>query len=273
MSKEIETFYDEFSRRFIDDIVGRNERLQRQLEFFSRSIPKETRSVLVLGFGSGEGASFIAARVAEDCRVLGLDISAENLKLAQTLFAHPRIEYRKADILSESIAGTWDVIVLPDVFEHIAREAHTLLQARFSELLTERGRILLTLPSIGKQEALRASGGLQIIDETITLADLETMAKAVGGVVTYFSMISVWETNDYAHAVIERGADRISEIGATDRIPIKGWSARSSWSRAGDFLGNRLRLFDLYRAVRRKRLERMLGRAEFEARGIAGRNN
>lgn len=258
MSKEIETFYDEFSRHFIDDIVGRNERVQRQLQFFSRSISKETRSILVLGFGSGEGANFIATKVATECRLLGVDISSENCKLAQALFAHPRIEYRKADILNDTIEGKWEVIVLPDVYEHIPRQSHQALHARFSELLTERGRILLTLPSIGKQESLRASGGLQIVDETITLEDLGAMARAVGGVLTYFNMISVWETNDYTHAVIERGADRVHEISNFDRILIKGWPPRSLWTRGIDFLGNRLHLFNLYRVVRRRRLERLL---------------
>lgn len=260
MSKEIETFYDEFSRHFIDDIVSRNERVQRQLEFFARSISKETRSVLVLGFGSGEGAYFIATKVARECRILGVDISTENVKLAQALFGHPRIEYRKADILSGTIEGNWDVIVLPDVYEHIPRESHSSLHARFNKLLTERGRILLTLPSMGKQDALRASGGLQIVDETITLEDLRTMANAVGGLLTHFNMISVWETNDYAHAVIEREADRVREISDFDRILVKGWPPRSLWTRGIDFLGNRLHLFDLFRAVRRKRLEQKLAR-------------
>lgn len=260
MNDSIERFYDEFSRHFVDDVASRNERVQQQLAFLRRSIPKDTRSALVVGFGSGESAYFIASRVAKRSHVLGVDISAENLKLAQALFPHQRIEYRKANILTDTIEGQWDVVVLPDVYEHIPRGSHRALHSILGRLLTDRGRILLTLPSAGKQAALRTSGGLQAVDETITLEDLLIMSREVRGVLTFFSTISVWETNDYVHAMIERGAERVLPISDFDKVAIKGWPERSLWTRGVGFLARRLGLLNLYRAARRRWLAMRLRR-------------
>jgi threonine dehydrogenase-like Zn-dependent dehydrogenase len=214
-----------------------------------------------MGFGSGEGAYFIATNVAKECNIIAVDISTENLRLAQALFGHPRIDYRKADVISEPIEGKWDVIVLPDVYEHIPVQSRNLLHTKLNELLEPKGRILLTVPSPGKQASLYASGeGLQIVDEIVTLENLVVMATAVGGVLSYFNMISVWETNDYIQAVIERGVGSVTNITDSDKTPLKGWPRRKVWAKGFDFLGNRLRLFELYQAIQRKRINNRLRR-------------
>jgi SAM-dependent methyltransferase len=260
MAETVESFYDEFSRRFVNDVVEGNERMAQQLDFFSRAVPPGAESILVVGSGSGQGAHHLAARVAKRARVVALDISSENLRFARALFAHPRVEYRKADVTREVVEGRFDVIALPDVYEHIPPEARAALHARFNELLTEDGRILFTIPSPGKQESLREAGhGLQVIDETITLADLERVARDVGGELTYFNLVSVWEANDYAHAVVERRASRVRPIGDSDRLPLKGWPHPTLLSRGRAALRERLRLEDLSRSLRRRRVMKRLG--------------
>jgi SAM-dependent methyltransferase len=219
----VETFYNNFSQTFIRDYIYGNERIKRQLEFFISAIHPETERILVIGCGSGQGAHFIAKWVAKKARILAVDISTENLRLAQDLFSHDRIKYRQVNVVTEAIAGNWDAIVLPDVYEHIPIAARGDLHRKFDTLLSPQGKILFTIPSPGKQAALYASGeGLQVVDEVVTLEDLIEVAKAVGGTLTYWNTISVWNTNDYVHATIERKAAEIGPIEPADQLPIKG---------------------------------------------------
>jgi len=220
----VQEFYDNFSQKFINDYVYENPRIQQQVEFFANAIPPHTSKLLVIGCGSGQGAHYIATKVAKNARILAVDISSENIKLANSLFPHKNIEYRQVDVTSAPIEGEWDAIVFPDVYEHIPIASRDNLHSQLNKLLSKKGMILLTIPSPGKQESLYATGeGLQVVDEIVTIEDLLKIGKDVDGVLTYFRMISVWNTNDYIHAIVERGADTISEIGQDDKLPIKGW--------------------------------------------------
>ena len=259
MRQDIEEYYNEFSTRFVEDIAQRNERVQRQLRFFSEAIPADTSTVLVMGSGSGEAAYFIAQNVARHAHVLALDISGANLKMAESVFPHERIEYRKADVLSDSISGTWDVIILPDVYEHIPAQARNSLHVVLNELLGPSGKILITVPSPGKQADLMERGeGLQIVDEVVTLQDLVKLASDTGGLLSYFKMISVWEKNDYIHAMAERGTERIGPILVNDILPIKGLPRRSFFNRARNRLGNDLLIYKLLEFLRRRRVRKAL---------------
>ena len=260
MTSEVEAFYDSFSRKFVEDIVEGNERVDQQLSFFSRAIPMGVKSVLVIGCGSGQGAHFIAT-IFPSAKLLAVDISSENLRLAQNVFAHPRIEYRQVNVIADPLDGEFEVIVLPDVYEHIPKEARNVLHERFDRLLTPSGRILFTVPSPGKQNSLYATGeGLQIVDEIVTLEDLNLVAHDVSGVLTYFNMVSVWETSDYIHAVVERGVEPIRLVEEADKLPIKGWSPRTIWTRGKDFLGYRFGLYRFRQDLRRRQINRRLGR-------------
>ena len=258
---EVESFYDDFSRRFIEDIVLANERVAQQLIFFSNAIPSSSERILIIGFGSGQVAYSLATKTANQATITALDVSAENLRLAQSLYPHPRIEYQKLDVITEAVDGEWDVIVLPDVYEHIPAQARPVLHSKLNQGLTANGRVLLTIPSPGKQDSLRTAGrGLQIIDETVTLIDLVRLADDVGGLLTYFNMISVWETDDYIHAAIERGAQHVRAIREPDMIPLKGWPRRTVWTRGREFLAHRLYLSKLQQTLRRWRIQNRLRR-------------
>jgi SAM-dependent methyltransferase len=266
MNQDVEAFYDRFAAKFVEDIAGGNARIEQQLIFLSRTIPTSIRSVLVIGSGSGQAAHYIATRLAKEARLLAIDISDANLRLAHAVFDHPRIEYRKVDVTCDPLEGEWEVILMPDVYEHIPKASRGLLHKKLDRALSQNGKILFTVPSPGKQASLYATGkGLQIVDEVVTLEDLNQVARDVGGLLTYFNMISVWETNDYIHAVVERGAAQVKPIGEKDTIPIKGWLPKSVWSKGREFLGYRCGLYNLRQNWRRRRILRKLARTNSDA--------
>lgn len=223
MSTAVSDFYDNFSKRLLRDYIDGNIRVERQLEFFKNAIPKHTSRILVVGCGTGKGAYFVATRLAKKAQVVAIDISPENIKIAQRLFRHNRVEYRTVDVTKESVGHGYDVILLPDVYEHIPLESRKSLHTELKSALSQKGRVLLTFPSSGHQEQLRAKGvGLQIIDETVTLEDIIGLAKDIGGELTYFSLVSVAQTNDYVHAMIESNIGQLRSLTKEDRLPIKG---------------------------------------------------
>jgi SAM-dependent methyltransferase len=257
----VESFYDEFSAQFVRDVVHGNERVRRQRRLLASAIHPTTREILVIGFGSGEIARSVA-EIVPAARVTAVDISGRNLAMATALFAHPRVSYRKLDVTRERLEGAYDVVVFPDVYEHIPADAREELHAQLDRILSPRGRILLTLPSPAHQEALRRRGhGLQVVDETVTLEDLMALARDVHGAVTYFNSISVWHTNDYLHAIVERGAEEERPIEAADRIPLKGLARPGRWQLAWKRLRDGSGLTRVVRSLRRRRVEQRLRRA------------
>lgn len=259
MSSDVESYYDRFSKRLVRDLIYGNERIQQQLEFLSRAIPADTKSVLVIGSGSGQAVHFIASKVAPNAKVLAVDISANNLELGKTLFSHQNVEYRKIDITRDEVNGQWEVIVLPDVYEHIPRPVRDKVHAALDKLLSTNGRILLTLPTPGKQRALVEGGeGLQIVDEIVTLEDLAGLAASVHATLTYFNMISVYDTNDYIHSVIERHAESIRKITKNDMVPLKGWPKRNLIRRGLSFVNGRAHLNVLLEKWRKMNIHKRL---------------
>jgi SAM-dependent methyltransferase len=255
---ERESFYDEFSAQLVRDVVHGNERVSRQRRLLASAIHPAARAILVVGFGSGEIARYVA-EIVPAAQVTAVDISGRNLAMATALFAHPRVSYRKLDVTRERLEGEYDVIVFPDVYEHIPADARIELHAQLDRILSPRGRILLTLPSPAHQEALRRRGhGLQVVDETVTLEDVMALARDVHGAVTYFNSISVWHTNDYLHAIVERGAEEERTIEAADRIPLKGLAPPGRWHAAWRRVCDGSSLTRAVRSLRRRRMERRM---------------
>jgi SAM-dependent methyltransferase len=237
----IKDFYDKYSHVYIAHYVRGNARVDRQLAFFKNAIPALARSVLVIGCGSGEGAFHIADQVATKAEVRGIDLSGPGVAAGKRLFRHPRLELVEADVFADDLnrPGGWEVIVFPDSFEHLPRDRRAELAARLGSALAPNGRILFTIPTPGGQAHVAKRGELQEIDEPVTLGDLVELANAVQGDVTLFHIISIYETNDYAHAVIERGAGEVRSIREEDRVPLKvtavpsmAWRARRLLRRA-----------------------------------------
>lgn len=52
------------------------------------------------------------------------------------------------------------------------------------------------------------------------------LAEDIDGFLTYFNIISIWKTNDYFHAMIEKDANEVKPIVKRNKIPIKGCNWR-----------------------------------------------
>ena len=204
-SKEVKDFYDEFTDRFARDYIEGNKRVDAQLDFLINVLSTSAKRILVVGCGTGLVPAVISSQLVPGADVMAVDISHKNIELAKLLFAKQHVTYRHLDVLSQELSESWDVIILPDVYEHIARTSRPTLHARLKELLSKDGSIMMTFPSVEHQNKLQQTGeGLQVIDELVTLEDVEILAKETGCSLTYYNTVSVWNQGDYVHAVIDR---------------------------------------------------------------------
>lgn len=198
-------FYDSFAETFVRDWVYGNSRVDAQQRFILASLPASPASVLVIGCGLGQVAAAIAKQLREPTKVLGVDLSETAIKYARALFRAQNLAFARVDVLADDLDGSWDVIVLPDVYEHIPRERRGDLGRTLSRLLAPRGVLVLTCPHPRHQAWLRSKGyRLQPVDENVTLADVGALADQVNGTLIYYRLVSVWRTGDYFHAAIQR---------------------------------------------------------------------
>lgn len=210
MNNKVSKFYDEFNSRLVRDFVFGNPRVEAQCRFFKRLLKEETKRILIVGCGIGDVAFHLARAVsAKGGRVLALDISDKNIAVANQLFQAVNLSFACCDILEHPPEEErWDLILFPDVYEHIPLNQRPHLHRILAELLAPQGEIALTCPSLQHQRSLRKAGhGLQVIDEDVSVQDLLALSQVVEGYLVHFCYQSVFCRNDYFHALVSRIPD------------------------------------------------------------------
>ncbi|NIM18897.1 MAG: methyltransferase domain-containing protein [Candidatus Latescibacteria bacterium] len=204
MSKDTATkeYYDSFSRRvLLRDFRYLNLRHEAIKLLYGRYVPRGAR-VLDVGCGVGILARFLQRKASF---VLAVDVSEENVRVASRYAGSDRCEVRCLDIVEEADElrkyGTFDVVVLPDVIEHIRKANYAGLFAAIEKVLSPDGRVILTFPSPEMQEHLETEKpeAMQLHEEKVEATDIlgVTSLKPI-----YFAYQNVFGTNDYVHFVL-----------------------------------------------------------------------
>ena len=204
-NETIAGFYDGFGQQLLDDYVKGNPRVEAAIESVEAHLRSGVSRVLDIGCGIGASSySFRAGRAW--LTVHGVDISPKNIEIARRLFAHAGMEFTASDMSQVPSGEPYDLIAMLDVYEHIPREKWPGFHRVLGKTLAGDGTIVLTTPTFLHQDHLakHCPEGLQVVDETVTIEDVTRLASDVGATVTRFEMQSIWHTNDYVHAVLER---------------------------------------------------------------------
>jgi trans-aconitate 2-methyltransferase len=217
-SSEIKNYYDKFATEILArDFYYINPRHDAIKSLCSQFVSKGA-SILEVGCGVGIISKFLAKRAS---RVVATDISEKNVELARQYAASPKCEFAVIDIIEQAAEagrlGTFDVILLADVIEHIPKSKYRQLFPTLEGLLTKKGRVMLTYPTPEHQEYLIAERpeARQLIDETIHIEDIlrETKLKPI-----YFKYCDVFGVNDYVHMVL--ATDRVFSEHVSDQSPM-----------------------------------------------------
>jgi colanic acid/amylovoran biosynthesis glycosyltransferase len=206
-ASSVTAFYDSLDRRLLGDYLSGNPRTVAAIRHALRGIPRSSRRILDIGCGIGWSSREIA-RQMPSAHIAGLDLSPRLIELAARLTLEPNVEYSTQDVLDPrwSPEGTFDAIVMLDVYEHIPTAQRSQFHRTLSRLLAQRGVLLLTCPTRDHQRYLREHNpaGLQPVDEDVDECVAAALATEVGGHLVQFRPVSIWNSNDYAHIIIAR---------------------------------------------------------------------
>ena len=216
MDNRVNEFYSRFSGNLLADYVYGNRRIEAAIEHALYWIPANARKVLDVGCGIGWSTSEIK-RSWPEAFVLGVDLSSESIQIARTLFELNRLGFVPHDITQghAPLQPPFDVIVMLDVYEHIARETRSKLHQVLDEILEPGGMVVLTLPSVSHQQFLRTHHpeALQPIDEDVTKDDVLALARDIDADVVDIHDVHVWRTGDYVHLVLKRNSKSLGNSG------------------------------------------------------------
>ena len=143
---EIREYYDSQVQGKLRGFVEGNDRVECAWLTIEQWAGEEPARILEVGCGIGDIAWRMSQRWMHS-HVVGLDVSQRSLRLAETLFGESRISFCEGPLVEGRLSGSFDLIVLMDVYEHIGVEDRRELHRAINELKNERTRIVLAFPT------------------------------------------------------------------------------------------------------------------------------
>lgn len=203
------------SRAFYDDYVGRqvavgvNQRHHAIMAWLRRFGLRPGHRVLEVGAGVGTLTQLLVAEVTEG-RVTAVDLSPKSIDAArERLGGEARLTLEAGDVLEMPLEGPFDVIVLPDVLEHIPLEHHGRLFQRLAGWLEPDGFVLAHYPNpwfLAWCHEHRPDL-LQLVDQPIHAHAVSAAASAAGLYLAHLETYSIWVLEgDYVAAVFRPSA-------------------------------------------------------------------
>jgi trans-aconitate 2-methyltransferase len=198
-------FYDDFSARQIN--VGINQRHKAILHGLKTAGLKNCDAILEIGCGIGTLTQLISKNFK--CSTIhAIDISPANIEhVKNRLKRFGNLTFQAADIMEADITGLYDVIILPDVIEHIPLQHHKTLFNKISGLLKETGFVFINIPQPYLLEWNHKFNPdkLQIIDQAIYTGGLVNNLENSGLYLFSLKTYSIWiKECDYQQMVLKK---------------------------------------------------------------------
>lgn len=185
-------YYDNYVER--QRTTGVNLRHQLILQLALEEGLRDAARVLEIGCGIGTVTGLLA-RAAPNARILASDLSPASIATARDTYVDlPNVEWNVINVVSDQIAGMFDMIILPDVLEHIPEEHHAALFVRLRSILAPNGRVVIHSPDPYYSDWLRLNRPelLQVIDLALHLPKLVERIDAAGLTLVRFKRYSIW---------------------------------------------------------------------------------
>lgn len=183
MTTSVSDWYDEFSDH--QTRMGINIRHRTILRNAKAAGFRNGMAVLEIGCGIGTVTSLLG-KANRAGTVLAVDISPKSVELARrNLKDLPGVRFLVSDMSDFSTEQRFDLVVLPDVIEHIPVAQHPALFTTIAAHLAPNGRVLINVPNAQLLEYMHkhAPGTLQVIDQPIHLDRLAATVYGSGLVI------------------------------------------------------------------------------------------
>jgi trans-aconitate 2-methyltransferase len=204
----VESYYDEYvPRQTATGVNARHKSIARLLISFGL---QPDHRVLEIGCGIGTVTGLVAEKLSAGGSLLATDLSPKSIEAAKRRLAgFGNVRLLAGDILSLDLNDIFDVVVLPDVIEHIPIESHPALFGRVAGWLKPEGFAFLHYPNPFYLEWLHEHRPelLQIVDQPIHADILLANASPQGLYLEHYETYSIWiREGDYAFAVLRPSA-------------------------------------------------------------------
>jgi 2-polyprenyl-3-methyl-5-hydroxy-6-metoxy-1,4-benzoquinol methylase len=203
---DVEKYYDDYAD--LQSRKGINHRhlsIQRWLESFGLN-PKH--SVLEVGCGIGTQSELILRYLSKDGRLLGADISPRSIEIAKDrLRKYSNSSFEVFDFTQNLKNEKFQVIVMPDVIEHIPINLHPHLFKNLDQMLVEDGFILIHIPDPNYLEwcIQNTPEILQIIDQPIHTSILSKNLLDTELYISFLQSYSIYQKDcDYQVIVLKK---------------------------------------------------------------------
>ncbi len=225
--KEVAEFYDAFAKK--QCAMGINNRhlsIRRWLEEVGL---KPYHEVLEIGCGIGTVTELILQHLNKDGFLRAVDISPESIDTATSrLRKYRNVDLMVKDITATDIRGAYDVIVLPDVIEHIPISLHAKLFKNISKALNKNGFVFIHMPDPNYLEWVTRNNPaeLQVIDQPIHAHILSDNLIKTGLYVHYLSSYTVYDKQPDYQVVVLKKIPLNSEYGKRKKFLIDSITRR-----------------------------------------------
>lgn len=232
---DAKAYYDEFVGR--QTAVGVNARHHSILARLRRAGMRPGDTVLEIGCGVGTLTELLADALGPEGSLLGVDLSPASIEEAgYRLGDRPGMRLLAADIVHSDLQGEFDVVVLPDVIEHIPLGRHDALFRRVAGLVKPDGFVLVHYPNPHYLRWCQEHRPevLQVIDQPIEAEALLEHACAYGLYLESLETYSIWvREGDYVAAVLRPRAGVGDFTQLPPRRPSLAARARARLRRVG----------------------------------------
>ncbi|MFW5983500.1 MAG: class I SAM-dependent methyltransferase [bacterium] len=201
----VSEFYDKYSERQIKS--GVNERHKSILSWLNKFGLQKGHSVLEIGCGIGTVTSLLAKYLSNSGHVLAVDLSKKSIKIARQRINKKNVKFIDGDILDMDIKDKYDVILLPDVIEHIPLDKHPLLFKKLSNLLKDNGMITIHIPDPHYLAWFQHNKikNPQIIENPVYTDQLASAIEETNLKISYLESYCIWTTGyDYQIIKLEK---------------------------------------------------------------------
>jgi len=201
-TSSVKDYYDAHTIDKLRGFVEGNLRVEIAWETIAAWAPNRPKRILEIGCGVGDICWRMRRRWPE-AEVVGLDISARSIETARRLFGDEKLSFVEGELKPGTVPGPFDLIVLMDVYEHIAQAERPALHAVLRELRSPEGRIVLAFPTPRHLAHLREHEPecIQPIDEDVDVESVNVLARDTDTTPLLYRHVGVWHEGDYAHAV------------------------------------------------------------------------
>jgi len=202
---DVRSYYDERIAEKLRDFTHPLRRIEAAILTLAEWAPARPRRILEIGCGIG-ATSWRMARAWPQAEVIGADISPLSIEVANTCFKRPNLSYRSGPLAEAVLEFEFDLVVMMDVYEHVAPLDRPSLHAALKTILSTESRLILMMPTSTNQTdaRLHCPEQLQPVDEDIGLSEIATLAEQTGTRLVYYREVGIWRYGDYFHVVLSK---------------------------------------------------------------------